>query len=111
MKKQGFWIKLNLKSSRILLAGLLFAVNSVFATSTQGGALPFESGLKSIADAISGPVAGSIATILIVATGLMNAFGEFGDGMKKLVNIGFWISLIFGVASLISTLNVSGATF
>ena len=116
MKKQGFLKKSNLQSCNQLLiklvsgAGLLLVSSNAFASSSSSS-LPFVSVIKSIADAISGPLALSVATIMIVATGLMNAFGEWSDGMKKMINIGFWCACSFGVASLITTFGGSGATF
>lgn len=118
MKKPGFWKKLNsaqFKASTGLLTKLaigasLLTSRSAFAASSAS-TLPFVNVLKNVSDAISGPLAISVATILIVATGLMNAFGEWGDGMKKLINVAFWISIAFGVASVISTFGGTAATF
>lgn len=113
MKIQNFWKKLTLKNFKktkfIASALLLGLTNSAFATTTS--TIPFVQVMSKISDAISGPFALGVATVLIVCTGLMNAFGEFGDGAKKLVNVAFWMSIVFGVASMISTFGGTGSTF
>ena len=116
MKKLNFWKKSNSMQhkpglmNKLLIGLMVFASSNAFASSS-GSSFPFVDKLKNLADAISGSLALSVATILIVATGLMNAFGEWGDGMKKLINVAFWCSIAFGVASLIATFGGSGATF
>lgn len=116
MKKPSFLKKSTLNVSKHssgllnkLVGGVLMLASSSAFASSSSSSLPFVSVIKSVADAISGPLALSVATILIVATGLMNAFGEWGDGMKKLINVAFWCAIVFGVASLISTFGGSGA--
>jgi type IV secretion system protein VirB2 len=84
-------------------------VNRAFASSH--GNLPFTSTLNQIKEAISGPFLLAAAIIMIVVTCLMLAFGEWGDGFKKLINMVLWLSVAFGAASFITTLFGSGAVF
>lgn len=120
MKKPGFSIKLNLPNFKLLakfrllctFTGLLFLSANAFASTTGNGSnLPFVTKLHDFALVISGPVALSIAIALTAATGLMNALGEFGDGMKKLLTVVFWVGLVFSVTSLMTFLGSDGATF
>ena len=80
-----------------------------FASTT--GTLPISVSIKKVADEISGPFMFSGAVIMVCITALLSAFGEFGDGVKKLINITFWLSMGFGVVSLISNLFTTGAIF
>lgn len=109
MRKQSFWKRLSLKSFK-LIAFAALASGNAFASSS-GSSLPFVSVLSTLAQAFTGPVALSISTILVVGTGLMAAFGEFGDGMKKFVNIAFWVSSAFGAVALLGVLGSNGSTF
>ena len=92
-----------------LVGGVLMLASSSAFASSSSSSFPVVSVIKSIADAISGPVAFSVATILICAVGLMNAFGEWGDGIKKLINVAFWMAIVFGVVGLIALFGGSGA--
>jgi type IV secretory pathway VirB2 component (pilin) len=84
-------------------------INTAFASST--GTLPFNTTMNTLKDAISGPFLLSAAIIMIVITCLMLAFGEWGDGFKKFINIVLWLSVAFGAVSFVSTMFGSGAVF
>ena len=88
---------------------ILSAVQTAEASKT--GNLPFNSTINILKDAISGPFLLAAAIIMIVITCLMLAFGEWGDGFKKLINIVLWLSIAFGAVSFVSTLFGSGAVF
>ena len=92
-------------------AGMALVSGNAFASTSGGSSLPFVRVLQELADSMTGPVALSIATILVVATGLMAALGEFSDGTKKLVNIAFWCSSAFGAVALLQAFGSTGATF
>lgn len=66
--------------------------------------LPFDSTMNLLKDAITGPFLVSVSIIMIVATCLMLAFGEWGDGFKKLINIVLWLSIAFSATSFVTTL-------
>lgn len=70
----------------------------------RGSDLPFNSTLDTLKEAISGPFLVASAIIMIVITCLMLAFGEWGDGFKKLINIVLWLSIAFGSVSFVSTM-------
>ena len=99
----------NWASKSLALAGLLLT-NDVFA-STDGGDLPFVSTMNTLKDAISGPFLLSGAIIMIVVTCLMLAFGEWGDGFKKMINIVLWLSVAFAATSFVTTMFGGGAIF
>lgn len=66
---------------------------------TGGGGMPWEGPLTAIMDSITGPVARIIAILIIVATGLTLAFGDVGQGFKKLIQILFGLAITFAAAS------------
>ncbi len=95
-----------------LLVGLsvMFAGISSVLASTSGN-LPFNSTMEIVKDAISGPFLLAAAIIMIVITCLMLAFGEWGDGFKKMINIVLWLSIAFAATNFITSLFGSGAVF
>jgi type IV secretory pathway VirB2 component (pilin) len=99
------WPKKIVKLSTVNCLG----INSAFASST--GTLPFNSTMNTLKDAISGPFLLSAAIIMIVITCLMLAFGEWGDGFKKFINIVLWLSIAFGAVTFVTTMFGAGAIF
>jgi type IV secretion system protein VirB2 len=85
----------------VLAAGfaLLFAGAANAATGGGGGAMPWEGPLTAVMDSITGPVARIISILIIVATGLTLAFGDVGQGFKKLLQILFGLAIAFAAAS------------
>ena len=67
-------------------------------------ALPFESTMGVLEKAIAGPFLTSAAIVMVVVTCLMLAFGEWGDGFKRLLNIVLWLSVAFAGAQFIHTM-------
>src|SRR5262249_54460858 len=87
---------------------LLFICLPTFASTT--GDLPFNSTIQEFQNNFYGWIA--IAAIIIwVATCLLLAFGEWGDGMKKLLNILFWMSLALSGATAVPAIFGTGAVF
>lgn len=74
------------------------------ASSGLGGDLKAVDQLEALQQTISGPILTSISVIMIVVTALMLAFGEWGDGFKRLIQIVFWISIAAGASSLVTTM-------
>ena len=99
------WLKRALAGA----AGLFFNPTSVLASGD--GNLPFNSTMNTLKDAISGPFLLAAAIIMIVITCLMLAFGEWGDGFKKLINIVLWLSIAFAASSFITTMFAGGSVF
>ena len=87
----------------IPLALLALAISSpAFAATTGGGgggAMPWEGPLNAVMDSITGPTARIIAILIIVATGLTLAFGDVGQGFKKLLQILFGLAIAFAAAT------------
>jgi type IV secretion system protein TrbC len=98
----------NLVKSVLVFSCFLLTSNA-FATSY--GNLPFVSTMNTLKEAISGPFLLSGAIIMVVITCLMLAFGEWGDGFKKMINIVLWLSVAFAATSFIGTLFGGGAVF
>jgi type IV secretory pathway VirB2 component (pilin) len=115
MKTHKFWKKSNSPKSQISKSSTNSLINKLvlggvigLTTSSAFASLPFVGVITSLASDISGPYAIGAATILIVAFGLLNAFGEWGDGMKKLINVFFWMAIVFGVVAVINTIKNGG---
>ena len=100
------WLK---KTSFYISLGSALLTSSAFASIS--GDLPFVSTMNTLKDAISGPFLLSASIIMIVVTCIMLAFGEWGDGFKKMINIVLWLSVAFAATSFITTLFGGGATF
>jgi type IV secretion system protein TrbC len=92
----------------ITLCFMLF-VSQVFASGGTKSDLPFVSTVTKLKDAISGPFLLSGAIIMVVATCLMLAFGEWGDGFKRMINVVLWLSVAFAAATFISTMFGTGS--
>jgi len=75
---------------------------------TTGGGMPWEGPLTAVLDSITGPVARIVAILIIVATGLTLAFGDVGQGFKKLLQIMFGLAIAFAAAGFFLPL-VGGA--
>ncbi len=87
--------------ARLLAAqGLVLGLaRSALAATTGGGGMPWEGPLTAVMDSVTGPVARVIAILIIVATGLTLAFGDVGQGFKKLIQILFGLAIAFAAAS------------
>ena len=64
-----------------------------------GGGMPWEDPLNAVMESITGPTARIIAILIIVATGLSLAFGDVGQGFKKLLQILFGLAIAFAAAT------------
>ena len=90
-----------MKSYRILrIAAFGLALLACAAPAyAAGSGMPWEGPLEQIVDSITGPVARIVAILIIVATGLTLAFGDVGQGFKKLLQILFGLAIAFAAAS------------
>lgn len=95
----GLNLKNWLKKYWIALGGFVAS-----APAFAGDALPFDSTIKELQTAISGKFLTGTAIIMIVITCVMLAFGEWGDGFKKIINIVLWLSVAFGATAMVTTL-------
>ena len=105
----NLYLKSWLSRRFIVGCSMFLAGQEAFASSM--GSLPFNSTMNTLKDAISGPFILSASIIMIVITCLMLAFGEMGEGFKKIINIVLWLSIAFGSGSFVSTLFGGGAVF
>lgn len=99
-----------MKRLKILGAAALVALiqSPAFAATTGGGGMPWEGPLNAVMESITGPTARIIAILIIVATGLTLAFGDVGQGFKKLLQILFGLAIAFAAATFFLPL-VGGA--
>jgi type IV secretory pathway VirB2 component (pilin) len=102
-------VSLNLKNWLKKSCALFISTNITEAFASTSGNLPFNSTMNILKDAISGSFLLSAAIIMIVITCLMLAFGEWGDGFKKFINIVLWLSIAFAATSFITTMFGGGA--
>lgn len=94
---------------RVLATGAAaLALSGAAHAATAGGGMPWEGPLTAVMDSITGPVARIIAILIIVATGLTLAFGDVGQGFKKLIQILFGLAIVFAAATFFLPL-VGGA--
>ena len=77
------------------------------STSSQG--LPWEDGLTTLKNSITGPGASVISLMAIVASGVGLVFGgEFSGFVKTLLYIVLVVSVIVGAANILALVNSSG---
>ncbi|MDP3736400.1 MAG: TrbC/VirB2 family protein [Hyphomonadaceae bacterium] len=89
-----------LKAAPLVLIALAATGAAHAATGgAAGGAMPWEGPLTAVMDSITGPVARIIAILIIVATGMTLAFGDVGQGFKKLLQILFGLAIVFAATS------------
>jgi len=79
-----------------LVGMLVFQPVSALAAGTD---MPWEAPLQNILDSIQGPVAKSLAVIVIIITGLTLAFGETSGGFRRLIQIVLGLSIAFAASS------------
>lgn len=80
------------RSVKVAVLSTLASVSSAPAWAAGGG-MPWEGPLSQVAASITGPVAGSIIAIAIVASGLTMAFAA-GQGMRTFAGILFAGSIV-----------------
>ncbi|MDZ4759871.1 MAG: TrbC/VirB2 family protein [Alphaproteobacteria bacterium] len=89
-----------LRAAPLALVALLTASAAHAATGgAGGGAMPWEGPLNAVLDSITGPVARIVAILIIVATGMTLAFGDVGQGFKKLLQILFGLAIAFAATT------------
>jgi type IV secretion system protein TrbC len=87
-----------LRASALALI-VLTATGAAHAATGAGGGMPWEGPLTAVMDSITGPVARIVAILIIVATGLTLAFGDVGQGFKKLLQILFGLAIAFAATT------------
>lgn len=96
--RQLFWV----------LGLTVFLTAHAYAATT--GNLPFNSSMETFkANFMAWLFAAAV--VMWVATCLMLAFGEWGSGIKAVINIIFWLSLAFSGASGATLIFGVGAIF
>ena len=95
----------------IVVSAYLLASNVALAASPAAGGsgLPWEAPLDKILNSMQGPVARVLILLSIIITGAMFAFGNHGEGFKKILGIACGGAIVLGAVSFMSTLF--GATF
>lgn len=91
-------IRTGVRLTAVALAMLALS-GAAHAATGGGGGMPWEGPLTAVLDSVTGPVARILAILIIVATGLTLAFGDIGQGFKKLIQILFGLAIAFAAAS------------
>lgn len=103
----------NLK--RILAVTLITPFMSLMlsaAAHASATGMPWETGIQSIFDSLTGPLIGWIAVIVIIIGGLALAFGNMEGGAKKIIGAVIGIAVVAGAPALAVQLGVvAGASF
>ena len=81
------------------LSALFILLQTEAFAAVAGGGMPWEDPLNAVMESITGPVARIIAILIIVATGLSLAFGDVGQGFKKLLQILFGLAIAFAATA------------
>ena len=88
-----------MKARHIIPITVLLLATSTSASLAAGTDMPWEAPLQNILDSIQGPVAKSLAVIIIIITGLTLAFGETSGGFRRLIQIVLGLSIAFAASS------------
>src|SRR6185437_3008166 len=89
----------SMKARHVIPIAVLLLATSTSAALAAGTDMPWEAPLQNILDSIQGPVAKSLAVIIIIITGLTLAFGETSGGFRRLIQIVLGLSIAFAASS------------
>ena len=93
------------RSTMVKVCTIAALTGAQVAFASTGSGLPWETPLATLSSSISGPVAGSVATVGVVGAGCMLMFGsEMNHMVKTLLNIVCAAGVALGGATLISKL-------
>ncbi len=98
-------VQYSLKNWRSLLC--IFFMAFLVSHPAFADNMPFTSTMEVLKTAISGPFLKAASVIMIVVTCLMLAFGEWGDGFKKIITIVLWLSIAFAATSFIGVFGTN----
>ncbi len=109
----------NEKSLNYMILGLLLLMvmaPDLYAGTTGGGTggatMPWEAPLTTIKNSLSGPVAGAISLIGVIAAGSMLMFGNSGDfsgAFRTLIWVVLVVAIIIVANNIITLVSGSGA--
>lgn len=101
MGRLGLWVF----SWAVVLAPRL-----ALASSSSGGGMPWESPLATLRTSLTGPVAGAVSLIAIVAAGATIIFGgELNEFVKRIAYLVLVLSVLLLANNFISGLGLSAA--
>jgi type IV secretion system protein TrbC len=108
VNRKAAWQKL---AARLLLLSIAAVLLAGPAAAAQGGqALPWEGPLTKLQQSLSGPVAGAIAVIALVAIGVVLVFGgEWNEFARRSVYAVCAIAFIVSAGTLLAGLFQVGA--
>lgn len=91
---------------------LILVLFALLPTLVNAGSMPWDSGLASITESVTGPTAAAVSLIGVVAAGAGLIFmgQEMGAFMKSIISIVLVVSIIMGASSLIKMISGKGAS-
>jgi len=93
------------RSTLVKFGVLVGCAGAQAAFASTGSGLPWETPLQTINSSVSGPLAGSVATVGIVGGGCMMMFGsEMNHMLKTILNFACAGAVALGGAKIVSTL-------
>jgi type IV secretion system protein TrbC len=107
-RKKTVWQRLAIHTTLLTLASVVFSLPAFAAGAGQ--ALPWEAPLTRLQQSLSGPVAGAIAVIALVAIGVTLVFGgEWNEFARRAVYAVCAIAFIISAGALLGGLFAVGA--
>lgn len=96
--------KMIITFTMLCIAALMMFSPGVFAAESTGGALPYESWLKTLQQSLTGPVAFSVALIGIVTCGitLILSGGQINRFMQSIIFLVLVMTMLIGANSLMT---------
>ena len=91
-----------------LLVILLFAPAAAHAGG-GGGTMPWDGPLQAFINALTGGTAKLFGILAFVVSGALMAFTEMSEGLKRLVQAIFGVSLMIFAANVMSAIGLGGA--
>lgn len=95
-----------------LMLSVLLLMPQICDAATMGSSrtMPWSEGINAIAAELTGPIPRILAVIAVATTGMMMAFGEMGQSMKKGVQIVFGVSIAILAVQLVGIITTGEAT-
>ena len=94
----------------VLLAFIVLAPQHAFASTTSGGALPYEGWLATLRDSVTGPVAFTLSIIgIVVAGGILIFGGDLNGFFRTLIFLVLVMALLVGAQNVMSNFFGHGA--
>jgi type IV secretion system protein TrbC len=86
--------------------GLFCLLSPDYAMASSQNEMPWDGSIKTLARSITGPIAYGVALMGVTVAGLLLLWGgEIGEFTRRVIMLVLVVSLIFGAASVIATMQ------